>query len=96
MTGHRREPPAISFVHAQARQVPSQGPRTNSWSLDIGGEWRSAPDSRGVGVALLVSCLASTARAAAQAPPAPGLPVRNFIVGRWGSRSEEYHVILMP
>ena len=49
---------------------------------------------RNVGVVLLASCLASATRAAARAPPVPGLLVRGVVVGRWGSGCEEYHIVL--
>ena len=95
-TRHHREPPAFS-------PCPSSGqtghrPRTLRQQLVVGYRRGAAChlDSRSVGVILLASCLAGAARAAAWAPPAPGLPVRDFVVGRWGSRSEKYHVILMP
>ena len=40
------------------------------------------------------SRLVGVMRAAALAPPAPGLLVCDVVVGRWGSGCEEYHVVL--
>ena len=55
---------------------------------------RAALSSCGVGVVPLASCLASTTRVAARAPPAPGLPACDVVVGWWGSGCEEYHIVL--
>ena len=49
---------------------------------------------RNVGVIPPASRLVGVMGAAALAPPAPGLPVCDVVVGRWGSGCEEYHVVL--
>ena len=51
---------------------------------------------RGIGMILLTPCLASAARTAARAPPVPGLPMRDVVIGRRGSGCEKYHAILVP
>ena len=63
---------------------------TNSQAWDIGGARRVALSSCGVRVVSLTSCLASATRAAARAPPTPGLLVRDAVGGKRGSGWEEY------
>ena len=59
-----------------------QGLCTSSRAWDIGGAWSVALNSRGVGVALLASRLASLTGVVARVPFARGLPVCDVVVGR--------------
>ena len=72
-----------------------QGLCTSSQARDISGARSIALNSRGVGVALLASRLASLTGVVARVPFARGLPVRDVIVGRRGSGCEKYHVVLV-